>query len=153
MLNEQKQVVDVVSQKIGFREIEVRNEQILINGKAVDFKGVNRHEHHPEMGRTMTTDMMRKDLALMKQFNVNAVRHAHYPNDPRWYELCDEYGIYICDEVNAECHQGENWLADVPGWEPSFMHRFEYMLQRDKNFASVIFWSTGNECGLGMSII
>jgi beta-galactosidase len=149
LLNEQKQVVDVVSQKIGFREIEVRNEQILINGKAVDFKGVNRHEHHPEMGRTMTTDMMRKDLALMKQFNVNAVRHAHYPNDPRWYELCDEYGIYICDEVNAECHQGENWLADVPGWEPSFMHRFEYMLQRDKNFASVIFWSTGNECGLG----
>ncbi len=149
LLNGQNSVVDVVSQKMGFREIEVRNEQILINGQAVDFKGVNRHEHHPELGRTLTVDMMRKDLALMKQFNVNAVRHSHYPNDPRWYDLCDEYGIYICDEVNAECHQGENWLADVPGWEPSFMHRFEHMVQRDKNFASVIFWSTGNECGLG----
>lgn len=140
---------EVISTRIGFRKLEVKNSVALINGVPIEFRGVNRHEHHPKYGRTMTEEMMRKDLELMKQFNVNAVRTSHYPNDPLWYELCDQYGVYVQDEVNAECHYSESWLADTPGWETAFMDRFTRMIERDKNHPSVVMWSTGNECGLG----
>ncbi len=143
------EVIEYLSEKVGFRRLEIKSGLALVNGVAVEFMGVNKHEHHPQFGRTMTEEMMRKDLELMKQFNVNAVRLSHYPNDPLWYDLCDEYGIYVQDEVNAECHYGKQFMADLPGMELSYMNRFDRMVQRDKNHPSVIMWSTGNECGTG----
>jgi len=152
-------VVEVLSERIGFRELEIRNGQALINGVAVIHKGVNRHEHHPELGRTMTEELMVRDLELLKQFNFNAVRHSHYPDTPRWYDLADEYGIYLQDEVNAECHHDEQvprseWIlgkrfANVEAWQDAYMDRFSRMVERDKNHPSVVIWSAGNECGLG----
>lgn len=142
-------LVEITEERVGFREIEIKDAQLLINGVAVKFKGVNRHEHDPEKGRTMTKELIEKDMQLMKQFNVNAIRTSHYPNDPVFYDLADQYGLYICDEVNAECHEGENYLASQPGWEVAFMDRTERFFQRDKNHPSVILWSTGNECGYG----
>jgi len=143
------QVIEINEETVGFREIEMKDAQLLINGVAIKFKGVNRHEHDPEKGRTMTRDLIEKDMQLMKQFNVNAIRTSHYPNDPLFYDLADQYGLYICDEVNAECHEGENYLASQAGWEVAFMDRTERFFHRDKNHPSVILWSTGNECGYG----
>jgi len=144
------QIVEIIEETIGFREIEIKDRQLLINGVAVKFKGVNRHEHDPEKGRTMTREMIIKDMQLMKQLNVNAIRTSHYPNDPLFYDLADQFGFYICDEVNAECHEGENYLANQPGWQVAFMDRTERFFHRDKNHPSVILWSTGNECGYGL---
>jgi len=141
------QVLEIIEENVGFREIEIRDAQLLINGVAVKFKGVNRHEHDPQLGRTMTREMIEKDLQLMKQFNVNAIRTSHYPNTPMFYDLVDQYGLYLCDEVNAECHEGEEFLAAQEGWEEAFMDRTVRFFQRDKNHPSVILWSTGNECG------
>lgn len=143
------EIIEVLSTRVGFREVEVRDRQVLINGVAVEFKGVNRHEHDPDSGRTVSREMMIRDLELMKQFNVNAVRLSHYPNDPEWYELADEYGVYLVDEVNAECH-GDEDLSDDPAWTDAMVDRFSRMLERDKNHPSVVIWSTGNECGLGV---
>jgi beta-galactosidase len=141
------EILEIIEETVGFREIEIRDAQLLINGVAVKFKGVNRHEHDPKNGRTMTRELIEQDLTLMKQFNVNAIRTSHYPNTPLFYDLADQYGIYVCDEVNAECHEGENYLAAQEGWEGAFMDRTERFFQRDKNHPSVILWSTGNECG------
>jgi beta-galactosidase len=143
------QVLEINEETVGFREIELKDAQLLINGVAVKFKGVNRHEHDPEKGRTMTRELLELDMKLMKQLNVNAIRTSHYPNDPLFYDLADQYGFYICDEVNAECHEGENYLASQSGWETAFMDRTERCYHRDKNHPSVIMWSTGNECGYG----
>jgi len=143
------QIIEVLSEKVGFRKMEISGNTALINGVAVDFMGVNKHEHHPEFGRTMPEEMIRKDLELMKRFNVNAVRTCHYPNVRNWYELCDEYGIYVQDEVNAECHYAESWYPDVPGLLTAYMDRWTRMIQRDKNHPSIVMWSTGNECGTG----
>ena len=143
----ENQIIEVLEETIGFRKVEIKNSRLLVNGVAVKIKGVNRHEHHPVTQRTMTREGMIEDLKLMKQLNINSIRTSHYPNDPLFYELCNEYGFYVCDEVNAECHEGENWLAGRKGWEPSFMDRTERMLHRDKNFPCVIIWSMGNECG------
>ena len=150
---------EILSERVGFREMEIRNGQALINGVAVIHKGTNRHEHHPELGRTMTEELMVRDLELLKQFNFNAVRHSHYPDTPRWYDLADEYGIYLQDEVNAECHYDEmipasQWplgqrYANVEAWNDAYMDRFSRMVERDKNHPSVVIWSAGNECGLG----
>ena len=142
-----------ISHKVGFREVSIENGQVLINGIPVLFKGVNRHEFDPYAGRVISEATMIRDIQLMKQHNFNAVRTAHYPNDPRWYELCDEYGIYIMDEANLECH--DLWMnynqspVKFPEWKESIVTRGLAMAERDKNFASVVMWSLGNEAGYG----
>ena len=145
-------VLEATSQRIGFREVEIKNGQLLVNGKAVYFKGVNRHETEPERGRAITEESMIHDILLMKQNNINAVRTAHYPNQVRWYDLCDEYGLYVMDEANIESHQlwRENRSpAKDPDWLEAFIARGRSMTERDKNHPSIIFWSLGNEAGLG----
>lgn len=147
--NADGKTVEVISQRVGFRRLEIRDGQMLVNGVAIDIKGTNRHEHDPLKGRSIRREWMVKDAMLLKQFNLNAVRTSHYPNDPEWYGLCDSLGIYLVDEVNAETHYAEGWFADLPAYHDAFLERFVRMLERDKNIPSVIIWSTGNECGLG----
>jgi beta-galactosidase len=146
-------VTHVTQERVGFREVTVRDRQVLINGVAVDFRGVNRHEHDPDSGRHVPRHRMLQDVRLMKQHNVNAVRTAHYPNDPAWYDLADEYGLWLNDEVDVETHWREscpsNCLADRPEWRAAMLDRFTAMLERDKNHPSIFLWSTGNEAGLG----
>ncbi|MEF1302791.1 glycoside hydrolase family 2 TIM barrel-domain containing protein, partial [Vibrio owensii] len=122
-----------------------------LNGKPLLIRGVNRHEHHPELGHVMTEEDMIRDICLMKQYNFNAVRTAHYPNHPRWYELCDQYGLYVCDEANIETHgmQPMNRLSSDPQWAHAYMSRYTQMVMRDKNHPSIIIWSLGNESGHG----
>ncbi len=152
-----KNLFEAVSTKIGFREVEIKNSQLLVNGKAVLLKGVNRHEHDEITGHVISKESMLKDIELMKQFNINAVRTSHYPNDPYWYELCDKYGIYVIDEANIESHgMGYNLdrtLGNNPDWEFAHLDRIERMMQRDKNHPSVIIWSMGNEAGFGVNFI
>lgn len=146
-------VVHVTQQQIGFREISISDRQIHVNGVPVDFRGVNRHEHDPQTGRHVPQERMLQDIHLMKQHNVNAVRTSHYPNDPTWYDLADEYGIWLVDEVDVETHFRENCpsncLASQPQWQRAMLDRFTAMVERDKNHPSVFMWSTGNEAGLG----
>lgn len=149
--DEQGNIVDAEGYDIGFRKVEITNGQLLVNGKALLIRGVNRHEHHPENGHAVSEADMLADIKLMKQNNFNAVRTAHYPNHPRWYELCDELGLYVVDEANIETHgmfpMGR--LASDPQWAGAFMSRYTQMVERDKNHASIIIWSLGNECGHG----
>ncbi|MEG0517516.1 MAG: glycoside hydrolase family 2 TIM barrel-domain containing protein [Bacteroidales bacterium] len=144
---------EVICRNIGFRECETKHAQLLVNGQPVYIKGVNRHEHDPYKGHVIDEASMIKDIQLMKQFNINAVRTSHYPNDPRWYELCDIYGLYVVDEVNIESHgmgyDADKCLANQPEWEKAFIDRTERMFERDKNHPSVIIWSLGNESGEG----
>ncbi len=151
-------VVEATAIKIGFREIEIANKNstdahILVNGQKLSIRGVNRHEMDPDLGRVPTEEMMRKDIELMKQNNINAVRTSHYPNDPRWYELCDEYGLYVLDETNNESHGLMEQGINIPGtgedWKKALLYRIENVVQRDKNHPSVIIWSMGNEAGQG----
>ena len=146
-------VVHRTSQKVGFREIEVRDKQILLNGKRILFRGVNRSETDPETGRHITHAAMEKDVQLMKKLHVNAVRTSHYESDPYWYELADRYGLLIDDEVDIETHAHESCpsvcLASKPEWQAAYHDRFVAMVERDKNHPSVVFWDTGNEAGLG----
>ncbi|MFD7659352.1 glycoside hydrolase family 2 TIM barrel-domain containing protein [Actinosynnema sp. NPDC059797] len=141
------------SETTGFREIDVRDRQLLVNGKKVLFKGVNRAETDPDHGRHVPRPAQERDVALMKQLNVNAVRTSHYPSDPYFYELADRHGLWIADEVDIETHNHENcrvWCqADQPEWRDAFLDRFTAMVQRDKNHPSVFLWDTGNEAGLG----
>ncbi|MCP4723855.1 MAG: DUF4981 domain-containing protein, partial [bacterium] len=150
-------LIETVSNKTGFRKVEIREGQLLINGTAVYLKGVNRHEHEPETGRIVTEEYMLKDIELMKKFNINAVRTSHYPNVPRWYELCDQYGIYVIDEANIESHgmgySPERTLANKPEWKAAHLDRVIRMLERDKNHPSVIIWSLGNEAGDGDNFV
>jgi len=142
---------EVISSRVGFRKVEIAGGQLLVNGVAVDLKGTNRHEIHPENGRVMSRELMVQDITLMKQHNINAVRTSHYPNTPLWYELCDIYGIYLWDEANIESHElrRESTLAKDPDWKEAFVDRGRRMVERDKNHPSVIVWSLGNETGLG----
>ena len=142
-------VVEQVVQQVGFRSITIQDGQLLINGSPIKIRGVNRHEHDPHRGRVMTEELMLKDLQLMKAANINAVRLAHYPNCPRWYELCDSIGMYIMDEADCETHGLRGTLASTPDWADAFMDRAIRMAERDKNHPSVIFWSLGNESGYG----
>lgn len=149
LLDASGNVVQQVRQRLGFRWIEVRNGEMLVNGHAVKIRGVNRHEHDPRLGRVMTEEVMQQDIRLMKAANVNAVRLSHYPNCPRWYELCDSAGIYVMDEADCETHGLRGHLASSPEWNAAFMDRVIRMAERDKNYTSVVFWSLGNESGFG----
>jgi beta-galactosidase len=144
-----------VSCKVGFRTSEIRNGQLLVNGVPVMIKGVNRHEHDPVTIHVMTEEMMMKDIRLMKQFNINTVRTCHYPNLARWYELCDEYGLYVIDEANIESHgmgyDPDRTLGNDPRFMTAHLARVEAMLERDKNHPCVIIWSMGNEAGDGVN--
>ncbi len=148
LLDENDNVIDVVKERFGFRKLEIIDGVAHINGKPFYARGANRHEHDPDLGRTMTRNMMIKDILLLKQHNMNAVRTCHYPDSPLWYELCDEYGIYLMDEVNAECHYTEGDFPARTDYAGTFMDRFVSMVERDKNHPSIVIWSTGNECGL-----
>ena len=142
-------IVEQITQKVGFRQIAIRGGQLLINGEPIKIRGVNRHEHDPYTARVMTEERMLQDLRLMKAANINAVRLAHYPNCPRWYELCDSMGMYVMDEADCETHGLRGTLASTADWAEAFMDRCIRMAERDKNHPSVIFWSLGNESGYG----
>jgi len=151
--------VAVTGSKMGFRKVEIKNAQLMVNGMPILVKGVNRHEHDDVTGHTLSRESMLRDIQLMKQFNINAVRTSHYPNDPIWYKLCDEYGLYLVDEANIETHgmgaelQGpfdkSKHPAYLPQWAPAYMERIHQLVERDKNHPSVIIWSMGNETGNG----
>lgn len=134
---------------IGFRKVEVREGKLLINNKRVLIKGVNRHEHDPRMAKTLTTEGMIEDILLMKQHNFNAVRTSHYPNDERWYELCDRYGLYVMDEANVETHAFYDSICRMEAYASCFLDRIQRMVRRDFNHTCVIIWSLGNESGYG----
>ncbi len=143
-------IIETESCKLGFRKFELNNGQMKINGEPILFKGVDRHEIDPDKGKTMTYDRMVQDITILKQFNINAVRTSHYPNDPRWLDLCDEYGIYLIDETNLETHGVRNIVpASDPQWTSACVDRVKSMVERDKNHPSVLIWSLGNEAGSG----
>ncbi len=149
-------ILEYASHELGFRTIELKNGQLLVNGKAILFKGVNRHEHDPKKGHIMTKEMMLKDIKLMKQFNINAVRTSHYPNDPYWYKLCNKYGLYMIDEANVEAH-GYGWIVNEVARDPKYytpiLDRIKRLFYRDKNNPSVLIWSMGNEAGTGKPFV
>lgn len=141
--------IEQVETKIGFRRLEIKDGRFLVNGVPTRFRGVNRHEMDPVTGKVMTMERMEKEIRLLKQGNINAVRTCHYPNDPRWYELCDKYGIYVMDEADIEEHGLRGQLASDPTWAAAFMDRTQRVVIRDRNHACVVFWSLGNESGWG----
>lgn len=151
--NTKDSLLEIIPQRIGFKRVEIKGADFLVNGKRVFLKGVNRHEHHPRKGHTLCKEDMRKDMEMMKKLNINAVRNSHYPPDPYWMELCDEFGMYVIDEANIESH-GLGYdlsvsLANKPLWQEAHLQRIERMYERDKNHACVIIWSLGNEAGDG----
>ncbi|HTL43473.1 MAG TPA: glycoside hydrolase family 2 TIM barrel-domain containing protein [Vicinamibacterales bacterium] len=149
-------LLEAVPFHVGFRTVEIRNGRILVNGRAILFKGVNRHEHDPDTGHYVSRELMIRDIELMKRHNINAVRTSHYPDAPAWYDLADRYGLYLIDEANIECHgfgtNPRNRLTNDPKWTPAYVDRVTRMIERDKNHASVVFWSLGNECGDGLNM-
>lgn len=177
--NDKGAVLETAGTPIGFRRVEMKNGALLVNGQRILVKGVNRHEHDPDLGKVPTRDLMVRDISLMKQFNINTCRSSHYPNDPLWLSLCDEYGLYVIDEVNLESHgmgaefqffidpvlggTGHSVAMDQklvqpflrrhpaydPMWKAAHHDRTRRMFERDKNYACVIVWSLGNECGNG----
>ncbi len=150
VLDETGNALEYESCRVGFREFEIQNGQMLLNGQPILFKGVNRHEIHPVNGRTMDTETMVRDIEIMKRFNINAVRTSHYPNDTEWYRLCDEYGIYVIDETNLETHGARDEIpTGNPDWTDNCIDRARSMVERDKNHPSVLIWSLGNEAGSG----
>lgn len=149
LVNDKNQVVETVRCQVGFRSVEIKDGQVLVNGNPIRLRGVNRHEHDPSTGRTISRERMIQDITLMKQANINAVRTAHYPNNTLWYELCNEYGLYVMDEADIEEHGLRGQLASDPAWHAAFMDRAVRMAERDKNYPSIISWSMGNEAGYG----
>ncbi|MBM3496045.1 MAG: DUF4981 domain-containing protein, partial [Armatimonadetes bacterium] len=147
-------VAEVRCINVGIREIAIEDGELLINGRPIKIRGVNRHESDPVHGHAVSYESMVRDIVLMKQHNINAVRTSHYPDDPRWYDLCDRHGMYVIDEADLESH-GANALGDWshfakdPAWRDAFVDRAERMVERDKNHPSVIMWSLGNESGFG----
>ena len=147
-------VLEVVRQRVGFRHIEIKNGQLLVNGKAILIKGVDRHELDPDSGYVVSVKRMIQDIKIMKQLNINAVRTSHYPDDPRWYDLCDEYGIYLTAEANLESHgmgYGDKTLAKRTDFEQMHLERNEANVRTYKNHPSIIVWSMGNEAGYGLN--
>jgi beta-galactosidase len=144
--------VEVIPVNVGFRKVVIEDGNLLVNGRRVIFRGVNRHEFDPDLGQAVTVEGMIRDILLMKKNNVNAVRTCHYPNQPAWYDLCDQYGLYVIDEANIESHgmgYGDKTLAAVPAYDQAHLNRTIRMVERDKNHPSIIFWSLGNEAGNG----
>ncbi|EPS44203.1 hypothetical protein H072_1885 [Dactylellina haptotyla CBS 200.50] len=146
----------VICQRVGFRTSEIKDGNLLVNGKPIIIRGVNRHEHHPTRGRAVPYEFMRNDLLLMKTHNINAIRTSHYMNDPRLYDVADELGLWILDEADLECHgMGElggdsaSWTSDNPDWEEAYVDRARQLVMRDKNHPCVIIWSLGNESFYG----
>ena len=147
-------IVEVIPQNVGFRNIRLNGETFLVNGVAIKFKGVNRHDYSPQNGRVVSREEIEKDIILMKQFNINAIRTSHYPNSYYLYDLCDEYGMYLIAETDLECHGFEltgdyKWITDDPSWELAYVSRMTRMIERDKNHPAIIFWSLGNESAFG----
>jgi beta-galactosidase len=142
-------VVEAASTRLGFRRVELGDRELLINGKPVLICGMNRHEHDPVRGKVVSRESMIADIALMKAFNVNAVRCSHYPNAEAWYDLCDEYGLYLVDEADIESHRFLTTLCNDPRYASQFLERGLRMVARDKNHPSIIAWSLGNESGYG----
>jgi len=154
--NEKNEILETANCRFGVRKIEVQGDVLTINGKAVKLKGVNRHEQHPRTGKHVDRQTMIRDLELMKQANINMIRTCHYPDQPLFYELCDQYGFYVMDEANQESHGfgiGNSILGDDPVWRKSHVDRAVSLVQRDKNHACVVFWSLGNEGGKGRNLI
>lgn len=152
LTDSQDRTVEAMSTRVGFRELEIQDAQMLINGEPIVFKGVNRHDTHPDLGQAVSEESMIRDVELMKQFNINALRTAHYPNDSRLMELCDEYGLYVMDEANIESHDlayGQNFPGEFPRWKEACVDRVRNMVERDKNHPSVVMWSLGKEAGVG----
>lgn len=148
------QIVEVIPQNVGFRNIRLNGETFLVNGVAIKFKGVNRHDYSPQNGRVVSREEIEKDIILMKQFNINAIRTSHYPNSYYLYDLCDEYGMYLIAETDLECHGFEltgdyKWITDDSSWELAYVSRMTRMIERDKNHPAIIFWSLGNESAFG----
>lgn len=147
-------VAEVLPVRIGFKRVEIRDGVFMVNGVAVKIRGVDRHEHETDQGHAVTKDRMIRDIVLMKQHNINHVRTSHYPNQPLWLDLCDEYGLYLTAEANIESH-GMGYdaasLAKDPAWGPAHVHRIRNMVERDKNHPSVTIWSMGNEAGDGVN--
>ncbi len=144
-------ILEAEAYDVGFRQVEIKDGLLRLNGKPLLIRGVNRHEHHPVHGQVMDAETLRQDILLMKQNNFNAVRCSHYPNTPLWYRLCDRYGLYVVDEANIETHGMEpmSRLSDDPAWFPAFSERVTRMVQCNGNHASIIIWSLGNESGHG----
>jgi beta-galactosidase/beta-glucuronidase len=177
VFDEAGKTLEVVPTRIGFRRVELKDGVFLVNGSAIKLKGVNRHDHHPDLGKAVPYAAMVQDVVLMKQHNINTVRTSHYPNDPRFLDICDEYGLYVIDETDLECHGfitagverkpetgsdapnimnheereriAARWVSDNPEWEASYVDRAARMVERDKNHASIIMWSLGNESFFG----
>ena len=154
LIDEKGRIVECVPQRIGFRKIEVKEGLMLLNGKDILFRGVNLHDHHEYMGRVYNLSLMKKDILMMKENNINAVRTSHYPKSSEFYELCDIYGLYVMDETDLETHGFEiigniSTLSDDSSWKNSYLDRIERMVERDKNHPSIIMWSLGNESGFG----
>jgi beta-galactosidase len=152
--DEAGKVIEVIRQDVGFRTIEIKDAQLLVNGVAIYLKGVNIHEHNDITGHYQDEATMLKDILLMKSYNINAVRTSHYPQPERWYELCNQYGLFLVDEANIESHgmgYGEKSLAKDPAWKDAHLFRTRNMFERDKNQPSIIIWSLGNEAGNGVN--
>lgn len=154
LLNPEGEKIQTIRQKTAFRTVEIKDAQLLVNGKPVMIRGVNRHDFDPELGRAVSRAQMEEDILLMKKHNINAVRTAHYPNHPYFYELCDKHGLYVLAETDIECHGMEpvgRWdeLADSEDWRAAFLDRMERMVEHYKNHSSIIIWSLGNESGFG----
>lgn len=142
-------VVETTAVRTGFRHLEMRDRQWLLNGEPVYIRGVNRHDHHPYTGKALTRADMIRDIVTMKRHNINAVRTSHYPNDSQWYDLCDEYGLLVIDEMNLEHHAFYDTLGHDPRWRAAYLDRGQRMVERDKNHPCIIAWSLGNESGYG----
>lgn len=147
----QGKIIEIKGSRFGFRKVEIKYSRFLINGKAIIFKGVNRHEFDPDNGWYVSKELRKKDIMIMKKHNINAVRTAHYPNDPHLYELCDEYGLYVIDETDLETHgvRTKNIPGDNPIWTKAVVDRMTRMIKRDRNYPCIVMWSLGNEAGDG----
>lgn len=145
-------VMEATYAQHGFRKIEIKGKRAYVNDRQVFFKGVNRHDIHPVLGKSVDLESMMRDVFLFKQNNINLLRTSHYPNDTKLYALCDHYGVYVMGEANMECH-GNNAISSIPSWEPAYVDRMERMVLRDRNHPSVVFWSLGNESGAGDNFV